>query len=206
MLALTASVLRAEPWVLRAIRVNAVRFIALLAGVHLWIALSVLVLGRAGRCNQGSVYRSTRLEQQALGCQQFVDGGQNLLGQLVLLQPVAKPQNGALIGHSSMGIKACKLPVDRRVKEGFFHRQIRQGEPLLHAVNAQHSFQGKGWAAVLAFGVIRRNDFNQCSPGNHPIHLGQQFLLAGLLGTQVQVKAALLHACEHAMTELHLSG
>jgi hypothetical protein len=31
-------------------------------------------------------------------------------------------------------------------------------------------------------------------------------LLAGLLGAQVQVKAALLHACEHAMTGLRLSG
>ena len=37
-----------------------------------------------------------------------------------------------------------------------------------------------------------RNELYQCSPGNHPIHLGKQFLLAGLLGTQVQVQAALL--------------
>ena len=84
-----------------------------------------------------------------------------------------KAQDGALIGHSAMCIKPGKLPVDRGVKEGFFHRQIRQGEPLLHAVNAPHGFQGKGWAAVLAFGVIRGNELNQSSPGNHPIHLGQ---------------------------------
>jgi len=63
-----------------------------------------------------------------------------------------------------------------------------------------------GWAAVLAFGVIGRNEFDQSSPGNHQIHLGQQFLLAGLFGAQVQIKAALLHACEHAMTVLLLSG
>lgn len=170
-----------------------VPFVALLAGVHLWVALSVLVFGRAGRCNQGSVYRSARLEQQALGGQQLVDGGQNLLGQLVFLKPMTKPQDGALVRHPPMGIKTCKLPVDRGVKEGFFHRQIRQGEPLLHAVNALHGFQGKGWAAVLAFGVIRGNEFNQSSPGNHPIHLGQQLLLARLLGAQVQIKAALLH-------------
>jgi hypothetical protein len=99
-----------------------------------------------------------------------------------------------------MGIELGKLPVDRGVKEGLFHRQIRQGEPLLHAVDAQHGLQCKGWATVLALGVIRGDELYQCSPGNHPIHLGKQFLLAGLLGTQVQVKAALLHACEDAMT------
>ena len=33
----------------------------------------------------------------------------------------------------------------------------------------------------------------------HAQHLGQQFLLAGLLGTQVQIKAALLHGREIAI-------
>ena len=92
-----------------------------------------------------------------------------------------------------MGIELGKLPVDRGVKEGLFHRQIRQGEPLLHAVDAQHGLQCKGWATVLAFGVIRGDELDQRSPGNHQIHLGKKFLLAGLLGTQVQIKAALLH-------------
>ena len=66
-------------------------------------------------------------------------------------------------------------------------------------VDAQHGLQCKGWATVLAFGVVRGDEFDQRSPGNHPIHLGQQFLLAGLLGTQVQIKDALLHGCEVAI-------
>ena len=93
-----------------------------------------------------------------------------------------------------MGIELGKLPVDGRVKEGFFHSQVRQVKPLLHAVDAQHGLQGKGWAAVLAFGVVRCNEFNQCGPGNHKFHLGEQFLLAGPFGAQVQIKAALLHS------------
>lgn len=60
-------------------------------------------------------------------------------------------------------------------------------------------------AAVLAFGVIRGNEFDQSSLGNHPIYLGQQLLLAGLFGAQVQIKAALLHGNEDAMTGLLLS-
>lgn len=92
-----------------------------------------------------------------------------------------------------MGIELGKLPVDRGVKEGLFHVQVPQGKPLLHAVNAQHGLQGKWQAAVLAFVVIRGNEFNQGSPRNHAFHLGLQFLLAGSLDTQVQVKATLLH-------------
>ena len=54
-------------------------------------------------------------------------------------------------------------------------------------------------AAALALGVIRGDEIDQCSPGNHEFHLGQQFLLARLLGTQVQTKAALLHGREVAI-------
>ena len=54
-------------------------------------------------------------------------------------------------------------------------------------------------AAALALGVIRGDEIDQRSPGNHQIHLGKQFLLAGLPGTQVQIKAALLHGREVAI-------
>ena len=79
-----------------------VAFVALLAGVHLWIALFVLVLGGAGCGDQRGVYRSASLEQQALGCQQIIDGGQNLIGQLVFLQPVRKRKMVL-----SSGIRPC---------------------------------------------------------------------------------------------------
>jgi hypothetical protein len=84
-----------------------VPFVALLARMHLWVAFLVLVLGGAGRCNQGGIHRSACLEQQALGCQKLVDSGQNLLGQLVFLQPMTKPQDGALVRHPPMGIKTA---------------------------------------------------------------------------------------------------
>ena len=66
-------------------------------------------------------------------------------------------------------------------------------------MDAQHGLQCKGWATVLAFGVIRRDELDQRSPGNHQIHLGKKLLLAGLLGTQAQIKAALLHGREIAI-------
>ena len=75
---------------------------------------------------------------------------------------------------------------------GFLHAKVRQVYPLLPAVDAQHDLLRKGWAAVLAFGVIRGNVVDQCSPGNHEFHIGQQFLLAGFFDAQAQIKAALL--------------
>ncbi len=120
-----------------------VPLVALLARVHLWIALFVLVLGGAGCCDQGGVHGCSCFEQQALGCQKLIDGGQNLIGQFVPFQPVTEAQDGALVRHSSMGIEPCKIPVERGV-EGFLHAQIRQAEPLLHAVDAQHGLQRKG--------------------------------------------------------------
>ena len=105
-----------------------------------------------------------------------------------------------------MGIEPGKLPVDRGVKEGFFHALVGQIKPLLHAVDAHHGLQGKGWTSVLTFRVIRGNELDQSSPGNHQIHLGQQFLLSRFLCARVQVKAALLHAAQDAMTGLRLPG
>ena len=160
--------------------------------MHLRVTLFVLVLGGAGRCDQCGVHGCACFEQQALCCQQFIDGGQNLIGQFVPFQPVAKAQDGALIGHSCMGIELGKLAVDRGVKESFLHAQIRQVEPLLHAMDAQHGLQCKGRAAILAFWVIRGNKVDQGSPGNHQLHLSQQLLLAGSLGDQVRGKTALL--------------
>ena len=108
----------------------------------------------------------------------------------------AKPQDGALVGHSSTDIKLGKLPVQGHIKEGFFHGQIRQGELLLHEVDAQHGLQRKGRAAVLAFGVIRGNEIDQHRPGNDALHLAQKLLLARSSGAQAQIKAALLYGCQ----------
>jgi len=71
--------------------------VALLAGVHLGVALLRLVLGGAGRGDQGGVYGGTCSEQQAFVAQQLVDGSQHLIGEFVCREAVAKPQNGALV-------------------------------------------------------------------------------------------------------------
>ena len=77
---------------------------ALLGLVHTGVAFTGLVIGGTRRCDQRGVHHRASLEHQALALQQFVDRGQNLIGQLVLLQQMTKPQDRGLISRS------CKTP------------------------------------------------------------------------------------------------
>ena len=148
-----------------------VPLIALFARMHLRVALAVFVLGGTGRGNERRVHRAALPEQQALTGQHIIDSRQNALGQLVLLQPMAKPQDGALVRQASIPIELGKLAVQRHVEKGFFHRRVRQAEPLLKEVNAQHRLQGKGRSAVATLGVVRRDKRDQRGPGNKALHL-----------------------------------
>ena len=93
-----------------------------------------------------------------------------------------------------MRIESGKLTVQRYVKKRFLHRRVRQAEPLLDKVNAQHRLQGKWWPAGTALGVIRRDKRYQRSPGNDALHLLQELTLAGSLQAQIKVQGWLLHA------------
>ena len=48
------------------------------------------------------------------------------------------------------------------------------------------------WSAILTF-VVTGNEIDQRSPRSNAPHLGEEVLLAGSSGAQVQVKAGLLH-------------
>ena len=148
-----------------------VPLIALFARMHLRVALALLVFCRAGRGNERRVHRAALFEHQALAAQQLIDSRQDGIGQLVLFQPVAKPQDGALVRHTGKLVEPGKLAVQRGVKEGFLHRRVRQAEPLLKEVNAQHRLQGKGRSAVATLGVVRRDKRDQRGPGNKALHL-----------------------------------
>ena len=178
--------------------------VALLALVHLRIALTVLVLGRAGRCDQRGIDHRAGLEQQALAAQQIVDQRQDLIGQLVLLQQMTESKDGALIRQAAVPTQAGELPEQGHVVQCFFHRRVREGEPLLHEVDAQHRLHGKGRATPLAFRCVRRHQFDPCRPGHDVFHLREEFPLAGALGRQVQAQIDLLHGsdCKHVARQV----
>lgn len=102
--------------------------------VHLRLALTYGVLGRNWRGDDGGVYHGATLQQQASGLEDGVDGLEELLGKLVLLQQVAKPQDADPIRKSGVGIQASKVTIQRRLKQGIFHGEHHQPQELLQSV------------------------------------------------------------------------
>lgn len=109
---------------------------------------------------------------------------------------MGKAQDDALIWQAAMHIELGKLAVQRGVEEGLFHCRVRQAEPLLHEVHPQHRLQRKGRAFAPTFGVLRCDELNERSPGNHTLRLGEKHLLAGHSTAQVQIKAGLFHGAK----------
>ena len=152
----------------------------LLGLLHLGVATVALVLGRTGRADDGGVHDGPRLQQQLLLLQQLTHLGKDLLGQLVLLEQVAKVQNRRLVGNRVFGqFDAGKAPHRLNVVERILGLRIGEVEPLLHAVDAQHPFQRHRRATAPALRVVRLDQRRQPCPRHHHVHLGQETLAAG---------------------------
>ena len=158
-----------------------VPLLALFGLVHLGVALAILVLRRTRCRDQRSIYHRTGLEQQSLAAHQVVDQREYLLGQRVLLEQMTKSKNSGFVGQLDVPAQTGKLPKQGHIVQGFFHRWVRKGEPLLHEMDAQHCFYRKRRSAFPAFGRIRRYQRNKCSPWHHSFHLRKKFPLARAL-------------------------
>jgi hypothetical protein len=168
-------------------------------------------LGRAGRGDQRGVDHDACFQQQALGAQRVVDDSKHLRGQIVLLQPMAKPQDGALVrqpDHASGQLR--KLTKQGHVEQRFFHGRIAQREPLLQEVDAQHRPQCKrrtAHAAGLALGsVVRFDQGTVLGPRHHALHLLEKLALARALGTEIKTQIGLLHRIGSAAVSVFTSA
>lgn len=177
-----------------------VPLIAFLGLVHLGVAFAEAVLGRTRRGNERGIDHGPALEQQTLGRQRGVDSGKDLQAQVVGFEQVAEPKNGALVGQVVFpGIQTHELAEQRHVVQRFLHRRVREVEPLLDEVDAQHGLDGERWASALgARGrCMWRDQRHQLCPGHHEVHLIEELALArsfGLALESVLAQAHLLHA------------
>ena len=182
-----------------------VPLVALLAGVHLGVASLVSVFDGTRCGNQGGVHCTAFFEHQAALSQYGIDFSQNFDCKAVFLQPVAQPQDGALakpqvsIGQAHVVIPADELAVQRGVEEGFFHGRVRQVEPLLQEVSAQHRLQRKRWPTGATFGVVRGYEVNQLGPRNDAVHLVKKDRFAGFAHRQRKTERSLTRNRFHAM-------
>ncbi len=166
-----------------------VPLVSLLGLVHLRVTGTSAVLGGCRHSNQRGIHHRTLLEQQTLGAQRGVDGGQDLDAQVVGLQQVAEPKDGALVGQVVFAhVQAGKVTKHGCVVQRLLHGRVRQVEPLLKEVDAKHGLHSKRRAA--SFGAARRrvwsNQRHQLSPRNHQVHLVQELALACPLGLALE--------------------
>jgi len=115
-------------------------------------------------------------------------------------EQVTETKNGALVGQVVLtGIQTHELTEQRHVVQRFFHRWVREVEPLLQEVDTQHRLDGKRWSSALgARGrCMRRDQRHQLGPGHHQVHLVQELALARPLGLALEsalAQAQLFHA------------
>ena len=149
--------------------------LALAGLLHLRIAFLRRILGRWRRRDDRGVHNRARLEQQLLLLQQLADLGEQLRGQLMLLQQVAKSQDSRLVRHQIHRQVNARKPAHRlAVVERIFHRRIGQVEPLLHEVDAQHPRHRVRRTTLHRLRVVRLDDRQQPRPRHHRLHLGEE--------------------------------
>src|SRR3974390_501248 len=88
---------------------------------------------------------------------------------------MAEFANRGLIRHRLCPqINPCKLPQCGRVIQRFFHRRVRQVEPLLQKINPQHLFQFLRPASIPRLGVVPLHQCAQLAPRHHLLHFFQK--------------------------------
>ena len=174
-----------------------VPLVALLDLVHLGVTFTLVVLGRAGRCNQRGVHHGAGLEHQTALNEFSVHSGQDLLTQPMLFEQVTKAQDRALVGQSHGAcIQVSKFLAQRNIVQGLFHGRIGVTKEMLQQMDVQHHLGGKRRAVCLALRSMRRNQGQQLRPRDHQVHLDQKLTLARALGDQLESvggKAHLFH-------------
>src|ERR1700688_2405974 len=92
-----------------------------------------------------------------------------------LLQQMAKAQNRGLVRHHLVAqLDPDKATHRLTVVDRVFRLRVRQVEPLLQEIDAQHLLQPQRLATLAGFGVMRLDQPNQPRPRNHRIHLAQK--------------------------------
>ena len=153
--------------------------VALLGLAHLRVAGLLGVLRGAGRLNDGRIDDRASPQRQSALRQQRPDLGKHRLGEPVLLKQMPEVQNRRLIGNRIIGqIQSRKRAHRGRIVERFFHRRVRQVEPLLHEIDAQHPLQGHHRPTPLALGVARLHQGAQPHPRHDLLHLRQELFAA----------------------------
>ena len=107
--------------------------------------------------------------------------------EIVLFEQVAKAAHCSLVGHRlTAKIDADETAHCQRIVKRLFHRRVRQVEPLLQKIDAQHPLDPDRRAAIAGLRIDRLDQPAQRRPRNHPLHLGQKHRSPRRLGVPLK--------------------
>src|SRR5277367_1415731 len=118
-------------------------------------------------------------------------------------------RNLQMVVSSGAGSFPRSIPANRRstseLIQSFFQARVRQVEPLLHKVEAQHPLQAHRRTAVLPLRVMRLDKSSQPRPRYDPLHLLQKQLPPAL--PRILLETILHRQCllTHLALRNHLS-
>ena len=128
-----------------------VPLVAFLRLVYVGVALVFGILGRRRRFDDCGVDDGARAHQQILLGQRRVDGDKHTLSQLVGLQQAMEFQQRHRIRcRFARQIHTDKRPHGLAIVDCIFDRFVKQADPLLDEVHAQHPRQPDWWSIAHA--------------------------------------------------------
>lgn len=149
-----------------------VPLISLFCLMHLRISCMISVLCGAGGLDDGSIHDGSPLHHESCRGQAICHILKDLPAYIVLFEQMTELQQGGGIRHLLLAeIKAQELLHGIAVINGVLYSLIRQVEPSLHQVHAEHAFYFFGRAAAFAGRVKWGNHGNPSFPWDDGIHL-----------------------------------
>src|SRR5215472_7205209 len=95
--------------------------------------------------------------------------------QILRLEQVAESTHRGLIRHRlAAEVDADKTPHRLRIVKRLFDRRVRQIEPVLHEIDAQHPLDPDRRAAIARLRIDRLDQPAQRRPRHNPLRLGQK--------------------------------
>lgn len=147
--------------------------------VHVRITGLLLVLGGGRRIDDGGIHDRPRRDLHALALQMPMHLFKQPAPQIMLLQQMAETTDRGFIRYPfPTQVNAHKPAQGQRIVQRFFRRRIRQVEPLLDEVDAQHALHPYRPPAISRLGVNRFDQRHQFFPRHHLLHLRQKQLPA----------------------------
>src|SRR6201993_483643 len=141
-----------------------------LAGLlHLGVARRTGVFGRTGSRDDRRIDDGPRAQQKAARFEQAANRVEDRAGQVVLLQQMAKAQDGGLIRHHVVAqLHPREAPHRLTVVDRVLGLRVRKVKPLLQEIDAQHLLQPQRLAAVAWDSAARSTATGGPTESPHP--------------------------------------